>query len=63
MTIREFLELASTNEEVYLYNLLNDSETSIEVDDMNSLGEEILESEICSWDYHNHKLCINYDLT
>jgi hypothetical protein len=73
MTVREFLELASASEEVYLYNLDNGSETYIEVCEMESLSEDILNAEVQSWDHHiprdnkgwetvGARICINYSL-
>lgn len=73
MTIRDFLELCSANEEVYLYNLFDDSEITASVDDMDDIIEDVLDSEIESWDYHMERdnkgwekvgarLCLNYSL-
>ena len=73
MTIREFLELCSTSEEVYLYDLDNGTESCVEVDNMDDIEENILDSEIQSWDYRMRfdgngyeksgtRLCINYCL-
>ena len=73
MTIREFLELCSASEVVYLYNLDNGTETCVEVDNMDDIEEDVLDSEIQSWDHHiprdnkgwekvGARICINYCL-
>lgn len=73
MTVRDFLELGGVAEEVYLYNLFDDSEISVTVDDMDDIAEDVLDSEIESWDYHMEhdskgwekvgaRICLNYSL-
>lgn len=73
MTIRDFLELCSDDEVVYLYDLDNGTETCVALVDMDDIEEDILDSEIQSWDYRMRfddkgyekigtRLCINYCL-
>ena len=71
MTIREFLELGNETIEVYLFNFFDDSEITTTVDDMDGIGDDVLDSEVLSWDYYitydekgyekaGTKFCLNY---
>ena len=71
MTIREFLELGNETREVYLFNFFDDSEIITTVDDMDDISDDVLDSEVLSWDYHipydekgwekiGARICLNY---
>lgn len=69
MTIREFLELGNETIEVYLFNFFDDSEITTTVDDMDGISDDVLDSEVLSWDYYydenghekaGTKFCLNY---